>query len=132
MAGLSGQRLDFSVGNNKIFTFDISAVTQNNWFDTGYVRTGQYQHSGAFAMINFSNQDGDSNNLFGMARSAAGTAYLGGQSAVTWSSLAGSAALEMRWQFVSGSTYKIQVRTTSGAATGNTDKIHGMIFISDA
>lgn len=133
MGALTPSKLDMSNGN-QLWPFYISGsgISQNTWYDTGYQRTGQYQHSGAFIMINFSNQDGDANNIWGIHRSPTSTAYLGGVAGTTWTNVTGSSSVEAKWVFVSGTTYKVQVRTTHSAAGGTYETMHGWLFLSDA
>lgn len=132
MAGISKQRIEFGNGGNRIFAFEAGAgIAQNTWYDTGYTKNGQFQHAGAFILINFSNQDGDANNLSGIARAPSSASYTSGVAGTTWTSISGSTLVEAKWELDSGTTYKIQVRTTSAAANSNNEVLHGMIFISD-
>lgn len=136
MGYLRSDRLELS-NSSKILSFNIDGgIAQNTWYSTGYARTGTYQHSGAFILMNFSNQDADGANLFGMARSRSTVAFLGGANNVTWDNLAGSTGVEAKWTSVSGSggnqVFQLHVRVTDSNAGDTYEMFHGMIFMSDA
>lgn len=128
MGGYSRGIITFD-DNLRIVKFKVSGVSTNTWVDAGHSFSGQFNHSGCLAIIHYSNNDGDAQNLYGACRSRSGGAYIGGANGETFVAEYGSTAVQARWNS-DGSTYQLQVRTTTGAAGGGgSDVLHGCFIL---